>query len=57
MSYDAYGREGFDRRTRFYELSDYGETISTFKRTEHDEIVDKQLLVSGGVAMSLKLLD
>ncbi|KAI6167418.1 hypothetical protein EDD17DRAFT_1540756, partial [Pisolithus thermaeus] len=38
-SYSGYGRVGFDRRFRVYEISDYGETIRTYKRTEHDEIL------------------
>jgi hypothetical protein len=43
-SYSAYGRVGFDRRFRIYEISDYGETIRTYKRTEKDEIVDDMVL-------------
>lgn len=30
-SYSGYGEVGFDRRVRVYQLSDYGETISTYK--------------------------
>lgn len=60
-SYSGYGRPGyalrlssvrtthdylrFDRRYRIYEISDYGETIKTYKRTEQDEIVDQMDLV------------
>ncbi|KAG2011738.1 phosphatase DCR2 [Coprinopsis cinerea AmutBmut pab1-1] len=44
-SYSGYGRVGFDRRFRIYEISDYGETIRTYKRTESDEIVDDMILV------------
>ena len=29
----------FDRRFRVYDISDFGETIRTYKRTEHDEIL------------------
>jgi hypothetical protein len=43
-SYSAYGKIGFDRRFRVYEISDYGETIRTYKRTEKDEIVDRLTL-------------
>lgn len=35
----------FDRRFRIYQISDFGETIGTYKRTEHGEIVDKMVLV------------
>ena len=36
---------GFDRRFRIYDISDYGETIRTYKRTEQDEILDEMYLV------------
>lgn len=38
----------FDRRFRVYDISDYGETIQTYKRTEKDEIVDEMVLVGRG---------
>jgi hypothetical protein len=44
-SYSGYGRIGFDRRFRIYQVSDFGETIGTYKRTEHGTIVDKMFLV------------
>ncbi|RDX54151.1 Metallo-dependent phosphatase [Lentinus brumalis] len=43
-SYSGYGKIGFDRRFRIYDISDYGETIRTYKRTEHDDIVDDMIL-------------
>ncbi|THH27295.1 hypothetical protein EUX98_g6887 [Antrodiella citrinella] len=47
-SYSGYGKTSFDRRFRVYDISDYGETIRTYKRTEHDEIVDDMTLVGKG---------
>ncbi|KAH7093919.1 Metallo-dependent phosphatase [Auriculariales sp. MPI-PUGE-AT-0066] len=47
-SYAAYGRLGFDRRYRVYEISDWGETIRSYKRTEFDEIIDDVVLVGKG---------
>ncbi|KAJ7091319.1 Metallo-dependent phosphatase-like protein [Mycena belliarum] len=51
-SYSGYGKLGFDRRFRIYEISDYGETIRTYKRTEHDgfqdSILDDVVLVGKG---------
>ncbi|KAH9829999.1 Metallo-dependent phosphatase [Rhodofomes roseus] len=47
-SYSGYGKIGFDRRFRVYDVSDYGETIRTYKRTEHDEIVDEMILAGHG---------
>ncbi|KAH8103804.1 Metallo-dependent phosphatase [Cristinia sonorae] len=47
-SYAGYGKINFDRRFRVYEISDFGETIRTYKRTEHDEIVDDMVLVGKG---------
>ena len=38
----------FDRRFRIYDISDYGETIRTYKRTEKDEILDEMILVGKG---------
>ncbi|KAI0630843.1 Metallo-dependent phosphatase [Trametes polyzona] len=47
-SYSGYGKVGFDRRFRIYDISDYGETIRTYKRTEHDEILDDMILSGRG---------
>ena len=47
-SYSGYGKVGFDRRFRVFDISDYGETIRTYKRTEHDEILDEMALVGDG---------
>ncbi|KAF6761672.1 phosphatase DCR2 [Ephemerocybe angulata] len=47
-SYSGYGKIGFDRRFRVFEISDYGETIRTYKRTEKDEVVDSMLLAGPG---------
>ncbi|OBZ66763.1 putative inactive purple acid phosphatase 29, partial [Grifola frondosa] len=47
-SYSGYGKIGFDRRFRIYDISDYGETIRTYKHTENDEIVDDMLLYGRG---------
>ncbi|KAJ7180636.1 Metallo-dependent phosphatase-like protein [Mycena filopes] len=51
-SYSGYGKLGFDRRFRIYDVSDFGETIRTYKRTEHDgfqdSIVDDVVLVGRG---------
>lgn len=44
-SFSGYGEVGRDRRFRSYEISDYGETVVTWKRTEHNVVVDRQLLV------------
>jgi len=47
-SFSGYGRVGFDRRLRIYDISDFGETIRTYKRTEKDEILDEMVLVGKG---------
>jgi hypothetical protein len=49
-SYSGYGKVGFDRRFRIYDISDYGETITSWKRTEHDDIIDKMILAGHGAA-------
>jgi hypothetical protein len=38
----------FDRRFRVYDISDYGETIRTYKRLANDEIVDEMILAGRG---------
>ncbi|KAL6299529.1 Metallo-dependent phosphatase [Sparassis latifolia] len=47
-SYSGYGRIGFDRRVRIYDISDYGETIRTYKRTEHNEVINEIVLAGRG---------
>jgi len=42
----------FDRRFRIFDISDYGETIKTWKRTEHDDIVDEMILAGPGAPPS-----
>lgn len=49
-SYSGYGKIGFDRRFRIYDISDFGETIRTYKRTEKDEILDDMILTGKGSA-------
>ncbi|KAF7982612.1 hypothetical protein HWV62_27650 [Athelia sp. TMB] len=49
-SYSARGRVGFDRRFRIYDISDYGETIWTYKHTENDVILDRLQLAGRGAA-------
>jgi len=47
-SFSGYGKVGFDRRVRIYQLSEYGEKIETYKRLSSGDIVDKQILVGEG---------
>ncbi|KAI0085829.1 Metallo-dependent phosphatase [Irpex rosettiformis] len=47
-SYSGYGRIGFDRRFRIYQISDYGETIHTYKHTESIDMLDWQILSGQG---------
>ncbi|KAH7926417.1 Metallo-dependent phosphatase [Leucogyrophana mollusca] len=49
-SYSGYGKVGFDRRYRVYEISDFGETIRTHKRTEKDVILNAMALAGAGAA-------
>ncbi len=42
----------FDRRFRVFDISEYGETIKTYKRTEKDEIIDQMTLAGAGAAPS-----
>ncbi|KAF9234987.1 Metallo-dependent phosphatase-like protein [Melanogaster broomeanus] len=49
-SYSGYGKVGFDRRFRVYDISDYGETIRTYKRTEHDDILNELIIAGSGAA-------
>ncbi|KAG1732476.1 hypothetical protein EDB19DRAFT_1261158 [Suillus lakei] len=50
-SYSGYGQVGFDRRFWIYEISDYGETIRTYKRTEKDEILNSYILAGPGAPL------
>ncbi|GJE90394.1 metallo-dependent phosphatase [Phanerochaete sordida] len=47
-SYSGYSKIGFDRRFRIYSIEDYGETIRTWKHTEHIESFHWQTLVGPG---------
>ena len=47
-SYSGYGKIGFDRRFRIYDISDFGETIRTYKRTESDDVRDDMILAGRG---------
>jgi hypothetical protein len=38
----------FDRRFRIYDISDFGETIQTYKRLANDEIIDRMVLAGRG---------
>jgi hypothetical protein len=40
----------FDRRFRVYDVSDFGETIKTYKRSEHDDVLDELILAGRGAA-------
>ncbi|TFY74616.1 hypothetical protein EWM64_g9396, partial [Hericium alpestre] len=43
-SYQGYSKVGFDRRFRVYDISDYGETIRTYKRLDTGDIIDEMTL-------------
>ncbi|KAI0689492.1 Metallo-dependent phosphatase [Cytidiella melzeri] len=47
-SYSGYGKIGFDRRFRIYQISDYGETIQTYKHTESTDKLNWQTLSGRG---------
>jgi hypothetical protein len=47
-SYSGYGQAGFDRRVRVYEISEFGETVETYKRLTTGDIIDRQVLVGTG---------
>ncbi|KAL1413278.1 Phosphatase dcr2 [Vanrija albida] len=49
-SFSGYGKEDFDRRTRVYLISQWGEVIETYKRLTSGDVVDKQVLVGEGAA-------
>lgn len=50
--YSAYGKSGFARRVRVYDLSQYGERIETYKLLDTLERIDRTVLV-GEDAMGL----
>ncbi|KAI0259375.1 Metallo-dependent phosphatase-like protein [Gloeopeniophorella convolvens] len=47
-SFAGYGKIGFDRRFRVYDISEFGETIRTYKRLVTDEIADEMVLAGRG---------
>ncbi|KAG9037463.1 hypothetical protein FRB95_005402 [Tulasnella sp. JGI-2019a] len=47
-SFSGYSKIGFDRRFRVYDISDYGETIRTYKRADGGAILDDMILVGKG---------
>lgn len=44
-SFSGYGLPEFNRRVRVYELSEWGDVVSSYKRTFGGEILDRQVLV------------
>ncbi|KAF8266128.1 Metallo-dependent phosphatase-like protein [Lactarius quietus] len=44
----CFGGGGFDRRFRIYDISDFGETIQTYKRLADDDIIDRMVLAGHG---------
>ncbi|KAG9018004.1 hypothetical protein FRB90_012672 [Tulasnella sp. 427] len=55
-SFSGYGRIGFDRRFRVYEISNYGETIRTYKRGQDGKEPHKLLLIPGPIEVSDEVL-
>jgi hypothetical protein len=47
-SYTGYGAADFDRRVRVFNISQWGETIASYKRLTSGDIVDRQVLVGDG---------
>jgi hypothetical protein len=47
-SFSGYGSKDFERRVRIYIVSDWGETITSYKRLVSGNLVDKQVLVGKG---------
>lgn len=47
-SYSGYGKVGVDRRFRVFNITQWGEKMETYERTEHGEIVDPLILVGKG---------
>lgn len=43
--YSGYGKGGFSRRMRVYQLSEYGERIETYKLLDSLERIDRTVLV------------
>lgn len=52
LQFSGYGKSGFARRVRIFELSQYGERIETFKLLDTLERIDRTVLV-GEDAMGL----
>lgn len=50
-SFSGYGKEGFERRMRVFEISDWGEKVETYKLTDSKKVVDKTVLVGEGSLM------
>lgn len=47
-SFSGYGKEGWARRMRVYEISEFGERIVTFKLLDSGTKVDEMVLVGEG---------
>jgi len=47
-SFSGYGAADFDRRVRVYNVSQWGETIASYKRLTSGDIIDRQVLVGEG---------
>ncbi|KAI5480013.1 phosphatase dcr2 [Pseudohyphozyma bogoriensis] len=47
-SYSGYGRAGFARRMRVYEVSEYGEKIETYKLLDTKKKIDQMVLAGTG---------
>lgn len=47
-SFSGYGKVGFDRRLRIYDVMDYGETIRTYKRGQDGTIMGDTILEGKG---------
>jgi len=47
-AYGGYSKPGFDRRFRIYKISEYGEKIETYKRTERGDVIDNMILAGPG---------
>lgn len=47
-AYSGYGKDGFERRMRVYQISDFGETIESYKLLDSLQIIDRMVLVGEG---------